>query len=85
MSEVYTKRDAATAPDGHMRIEGTAIEVFAYRSGDALTLGVNIGPLCLYRATLVNAAKPDAKFTPASAIVSDTFVIREFPEAKRHG
>lgn len=82
--ELYTEQSRLEAPPGHMPLPGTPIEVVAYRSGANLTVLVNHGPRCIYRATLINAGKLDPKFTAATAILSDTFVVREFPAAGAH-
>ena len=58
IAPVYTASDARSAPEGHMPLTGTDIEVVAYRvqGTDDLMLCVNKGGMLIFRAKLVGAA-----------------------------
>ena len=77
---MYTKHDVETAPFGRTRFEGTAVEVVSNRFGgsDNLNLVVNVNGVCVYRATLQGAFRPDVepKAHNAARAAQDIFVVR---------
>lgn len=74
----YTEDDAKEAPHGHVRLPGTDVDVVAYASGENLTVLVNKGGVCVYRATLRNALRKDlAPYTDPHPALDDAFVVRD--------
>jgi hypothetical protein len=70
---VYDEGDVLGAPDGHMPLAGTDVEIVAYRMGEQLCLLVNKGGVCVYRATLHGAMRDLVR--PSQD--DDNFVIRD--------
>ena len=78
----YSEEEAATAPQGHVRFQGTDVDVVAYRiNATDLCLLVNKGGQCVYRASLVGALDPHLK-PHMSPLINDTFPIRDLPAAR---
>ena len=78
---VYTKDDVRNALKGHMPIEGSDVEVVAYRKGDDLMLLVNKGP-CIFRTLLVGAFREDLDRMQCNMLMRDErIVLGEIPES----
>ena len=78
----YSEEEAATAPHGHVRFQGTDVDVVSYRiNATDLCVLVNKGGQCVYRATLVGALDPKLK-PHISPLIDDTFPIRDLRAAQ---
>lgn len=78
----YSEEEAATAPHGQVRFQGTDVDVVAYRiNATDLCLLVNKGGQCVYRASLIGALDPNLK-PHISPVINDTFPIRDLPAAR---